>query len=211
MSRSSAPPEPDHAPRARADDLLTTGDMARLSNNTLRTVRFYEEEQILQPARRSDGGHRLFPRSELDRLLLVSELREAGLSLEEIKDVLAMKNKRGPASVAGQRALRLVQAHVRALEEKLEVLARLKRDLTSTSELLEVCAHCNDGSFPEGCHHCESMGDPGKVPLPMRVVWGVSGTETPADGDRHRRLPTTSGTQKANPDGRRRKQASGRS
>ena len=34
-----------------ADVLLTTGEMARRSNSTLRTVRFYEEEGIL-PARR---------------------------------------------------------------------------------------------------------------------------------------------------------------
>lgn len=40
--------------------LLTTGEMARQSSNTLRTVRFYEEEGILRPVRRTDGGHRLF-------------------------------------------------------------------------------------------------------------------------------------------------------
>ena len=33
--------------------LLTTGEMARRSSNTLRTVRFYEEEGILRPVRRT--------------------------------------------------------------------------------------------------------------------------------------------------------------
>ena len=36
--------------------------MARLSMSTLRTVRFYEEEGILRPIARTDGGHRLFER-----------------------------------------------------------------------------------------------------------------------------------------------------
>src|ERR1700734_3560260 len=57
--------------------LLTTGEMARRSNNTLRTVRFYEEEGILRPVRRTEGGHRLFDRRELERLMLVTDLRTA--------------------------------------------------------------------------------------------------------------------------------------
>src|SRR5260221_5999883 len=65
----------------RRDRWYTTGEMARLSNNTLRTVRFYEEAGILRPVGRTEGGHRLFERPELDRLLLVSDLREAGMSL----------------------------------------------------------------------------------------------------------------------------------
>jgi len=63
---------------AGAEDLLSTGDMARLTGNTLRTVRFYEEAGILHPERRSTGGHRLFTHAELERLQLISDLRAAG-------------------------------------------------------------------------------------------------------------------------------------
>ena len=38
--------------------LLTTGDMARRSSNTVRTVRFYEEVGVLESAERTEGGHR---------------------------------------------------------------------------------------------------------------------------------------------------------
>ena len=65
----------------RRDGLLTTGDMARKSGSTLRTVRFYEEAGILKPTQRTEGGHRLFEASELDKLRLVSDLRSAGFSL----------------------------------------------------------------------------------------------------------------------------------
>src|SRR5512135_1014731 len=63
----------DSGPRRR-DRWYTTGEMARLSDNTLRTVRFYEEAGIIRPVGRTEGGHRLFERAELDRLLLVSDL-----------------------------------------------------------------------------------------------------------------------------------------
>ena len=89
-SVESGPPTTE-AERPREVPLLTTGEMARLSNSTLRTVRFYEEEGILRPARRTEGGHRLFERSELDRLMLVTDMRMAGLSLDDIKAILEVK------------------------------------------------------------------------------------------------------------------------
>ncbi|MBT8451830.1 MAG: MerR family transcriptional regulator, partial [Deltaproteobacteria bacterium] len=57
-------------------DLLTTGDMARLSQSTLRTVRFYEQEGLIEPERRSSCGHRLFSARELLKLQLALDLRE---------------------------------------------------------------------------------------------------------------------------------------
>ena len=56
--------------------------MARLSESTLRTVRFYEQEGLIEPERRSACGHRLFSGRELLKLQLALDLREAGLSLQ---------------------------------------------------------------------------------------------------------------------------------
>ena len=85
------------APSAEHGALLTTGEMARRSGNTLRTVRFYEEEGILRAVRRTDGGHRLFDEPELERLTLVTDMRSAGLSLDEIKHILEVKQGPPPA------------------------------------------------------------------------------------------------------------------
>ena len=69
-------------------DSLTTGDMARLSQTTLRTVRFYEAEGLIQAMERGDGDHRRFARGELHKLQIISDLRESGLSLKQIKDLI---------------------------------------------------------------------------------------------------------------------------
>src|ERR1044071_5476786 len=98
--------------------------MARCSNNTLRTVRFYEEEGILRPARRTDGGHRLFEKTELDRLMLVTDMRMAGLSLDEIKHVLAAKQSCQSGSDAARQATRILSLRIEELRDKLLVLTR---------------------------------------------------------------------------------------
>lgn len=156
--------------------LLTTGEMARCSNNTLRTVRFYEEEGILRPARRTDGGHRLFQRSELDRLVLVTDMRLAGLSLDEIKRILEVKQSGVSGSEAARQATQVLSGRIEELREKLLVLTRLREDLAATADIMTACVDCHDTQFPSSCATCTVMTGPATLPRSMRVLWSASAT-----------------------------------
>jgi DNA-binding transcriptional MerR regulator len=165
---------PAEAERPREGQLLTTGEMARLSNSTLRTVRFYEEEGILRPARRTEGGHRLFERSELDRLMLVTDMRMAGLSLDDIKAILEVKKAAASGASAAEEAMRVLSARIDELKEKLAVLSRLRDDLEETTKIVSSCLSCNDDrSFPHGCDTCSVMASHPVLPRSVRVLWSV--------------------------------------
>jgi MerR family Zn(II)-responsive transcriptional regulator of zntA len=167
-------PEKDRLSASTSEDdssLLTTGEMARCSNNTLRTVRFYEEEGILHPARRTDGGHRLFPRSELDRLMLITDMRLAGLSLEEIKKILEVKQTGLSGSEASRQATQMLSGRIEELREKLLVLTRLREDLAATSDIMTACVNCHAPHFPTSCESCTVMASPATLPRSMRVLW----------------------------------------
>ena len=151
--------------------LLTTGEMARRSNNTLRAVRFYEEEGILRPAKRTDGGHRLFDESELDRLMLVSDLRSLGLSLDEIKAVLDLKRAGATPAEASKEALSVISRRLDELKGRLASLTRLRDDLERTADVMSACVHCKDAAFPSGCAKCATVGDTRDLPRGMRVLW----------------------------------------
>jgi DNA-binding transcriptional MerR regulator len=184
------------ADRPREPALLTTGEMARLSNSTLRTVRFYEEEGILRPARRTDGGHRLFDRSELDRLMLVSDLRMAGLSLDDIKTILEVKRAASSGAVAAESALRVLGARIAELKEKLTVLNRLRDDLEETTRIVAGCMHCqNELSFPDGCASCSVMTTHPALPRSVRVLWSV-GNCTHSHARKLEAVPSGAGAQK---------------
>lgn len=157
-----------------AGSLLTTGEMARCSNNTLRTVRFYEEEGILRPARRTDGGHRLFPRSELDRLMLITDMRLAGLSLDEIKNILEVKQTGLSGSEAALQATQVLSGRIEELREKLLVLTRLREDLAATTDIMSACVTCHVTQFPSSCASCSVMSSPATLPRSMRVLWSAA-------------------------------------
>ena len=165
-------------PADDAGPLLTTGEMARCSSNTLRTVRFYEEEGILRPARRTDGGHRLFPRSELDRLMLVTDMRLAGLSLDEIKNILEVKQTGLSGSEAALQATQVLSGRIEELREKLLVLTRLREDLAATADIMSACVTCHTTQFPSSCASCIVMASPATLPRSMRVLWSAASPTT---------------------------------
>jgi DNA-binding transcriptional MerR regulator len=156
---------------------LTTGEMARCSNNTLRTVRFYEEEGILRPARRTDGGHRLFAKAELDRLMLVTDMRMAGLSLDDIKQILEVKQNAQCGSDAARQATRVINLRIEELREKVLVLTRLREDLSATSSIMTACVDCHDAKFPSSCDACSVITSQPTLPRSMRVLWSTQGKQ----------------------------------
>lgn len=151
--------------------LLTTGDMARLSSNTVRTVRFYEETGVLEPAHRSEGGHRLFPLSELDRLIFVTAMRNAGLSLEEIKLLLGMKESLTCGAEASRKVVAMLEQHIATMTEKITILSKVRGEFQQAANRLEACLDCHDAAhFPSHCGECQVM-QRARVPLSVQVLW----------------------------------------
>src|SRR6202795_4709186 len=69
--------------------LLRINEVAAETGLTARTIRYYEEVGLLEPAARSDGDYRLYDASDLDRLQFIRNLRDdAGFSLAQIGQLL---------------------------------------------------------------------------------------------------------------------------
>jgi DNA-binding transcriptional MerR regulator len=69
--------------------LLRINEVAAETGLTTRTIRYYEEVGLLEPAARSDGDYRLYDASDLDRLQFIRSLRDdAGFSLSQIRQLL---------------------------------------------------------------------------------------------------------------------------
>ena len=69
--------------------LLKIQEVAAETGLTPRSIRYYEEVGLLEPAARSEGAYRLYDASDLERLRTIKELRdEAGFSLAQIGQLL---------------------------------------------------------------------------------------------------------------------------
>jgi len=109
--------------------VVTTGDLARATGETVRTVRFYEEQGILRPATMSGGGHRRYDGNALERLQLILDFRELGLSIPDIRALLAMREGCRTASEFRSLLRDRLPSHLARARDRIERLRRLEAEL----------------------------------------------------------------------------------
>jgi len=68
-------------------ELLSVGKVAEASSVSTRSIRYYEEQGLLE-SQRTDAGHRRFTPETIDRVILIQRLFAAGLTSREIEPVL---------------------------------------------------------------------------------------------------------------------------
>ncbi|WP_405658660.1 MerR family transcriptional regulator [Streptomyces sp. NBC_01166] len=66
---------------------MRIGEVARKAGVSVRALRYYEEQDLLQ-ADRSSGGQRQYPDSAVDRVRLIQQLFAAGLPSRSVREVL---------------------------------------------------------------------------------------------------------------------------
>lgn len=102
-------------------------DIARLAGTTSRTLRHYGAEGLLTPSRIGANGYRYYDDRALVRLQRILLLRDLGLSLSSIRDVLAQEVDEAAA----------LRSHLGWLEQEQHRLARQIRSVHTTITALE--------------------------------------------------------------------------
>lgn len=70
----------------------TTGEIAKLCGVSVRTVQYYDERGILIPSELSEGGRRLYSEDDYKKLKIICFLRDAGISIKSIGELLSESN-----------------------------------------------------------------------------------------------------------------------
>jgi DNA-binding transcriptional MerR regulator len=102
------------------------GQVAELSGFRPKTLRFYEEQGILRPARRSKGGFRLYDEHTLARLHFIRKAKALNFSLAEIRRIVRLRES-GHAPCTHVHSL--LKAKLRDARQHLTELKRLAGDL----------------------------------------------------------------------------------
>lgn len=66
----------------------TVQKLAKMAGISTRTLRYYDEINLLKPARINSSGYRIYGQAEVDKLQQILFYREMGVSLEQIKEII---------------------------------------------------------------------------------------------------------------------------
>lgn len=129
------------------------GEVAERLGTTPRTLRFYEEQGLVRPARTA-GGARRYDETDVERFRLILRLADVGLSLQEIREIARAR----PESRTGDQASHRVYAAVEGLEgqvyRRLQECRAALEDITRFKGEVIACFGCERRPDPEGCAGC---------------------------------------------------------
>lgn len=111
----------------------TTGELAKLCGVTVRTVQYYDTRGILIPTELSEGGRRLYSENELRQMKIICFLRELGLSINDISQLLSEDDIESVLSLLIEQQKQELQKEVSDCQEKLNKLNELHRELKTAS------------------------------------------------------------------------------
>lgn len=109
------------------------GELAKLAGLTVRTLRYYDQIGLYSPSDHTDSGHRLYTESDIARLQQILSLKELGLSLDQIKsviadnhfslfDIVSLQIARLKKSISAQQKLLQELEHLKSLMQRKEPL-----------------------------------------------------------------------------------------
>ncbi len=127
-------------------DKMRIGEFAEQAGVTPRTIRYYEDLGLLGPSQREGQGFRYYTDTELSRLKKIEVLKQLGISLEEIGEVLPLYCD-DPTGVRGkQRVLEILKSSLVETDEKIAALQRFRAELLVNIERIEqFIAHNRSG------------------------------------------------------------------
>lgn len=117
---------------------MRIGEFAKRAGVTPRTVRYYESLGLLGPSAREGSGFRYYTEIELEKLQKINDLKELGLSLEEIASVFPLYFE-DPTRLKGKRKIvEILKSHLQETEDKIASLEQFRSELATTIDRIET-------------------------------------------------------------------------
>jgi len=133
-------------------EYLTIGQLAKQAHVNRETVRYYERRRLLSRPSRSISGYRVFSDDAVRRLRFIRHAKMLGFSLNEIRELLAL---RVDSIDACDRVRVRTQAKLADIDNKIRSLRQMKAALTRLVGACERRGKTND------CPILDSLEAPG--------------------------------------------------
>ncbi len=114
--------------RSKPGAALGVSELAAKFGIDPRTVRYYDQIGLLTASARTIAGHRRYGPAERDRLRFILKAKVVGLALNEIRDILTMRDK-GLTPCA--HVIDLLEDKLRQLDSQMQSLADFREELVA--------------------------------------------------------------------------------
>ena len=116
---------------------MKIGELAKLTDCQVETIRYYEREGLLPEPARSEGNYRLYTQVHVERLTFIRNCRSLDMTLEEIRSLL---NLRDSPQDQCESVNALIDEHIHHVKARIDGLLALQE------QLLDLRQRCGGGN-----------------------------------------------------------------
>ena len=136
----------------RKVSVIRRSDLARLTGCNLETIRYYENVGVMPEPPRTSKNYRTYDDTHVARLRFVMRSRDLGFTLEEIRDLLGLVDRKAGTCADVQT---LANRHIGAVRAKITDLQRIEKVLSKT------VSQCTGDEVPE-CAVIDALTEVGR-------------------------------------------------
>lgn len=124
---------------------MRIGELAERSGVNPTTIRYYEDIELLPKPERTASGYRDYTESAVGRLSFIRAAQSIGLSLGEIREVLALRER---GETPCPHVITLLEQRAAELAERIAALGQMR------TELVQLAAHARQLPARENADFC---------------------------------------------------------
>lgn len=109
------------------------------------TLRFYESKGLLPKANRTESGYRIFDKDTLECIRFIMTAKQAGFTLNEIKDLIDLQKNSGPCRSSRD----IAKSKRNEISDKIKALKKMDKLLT---RFISECEKHGEKGLEKPCH-----------------------------------------------------------
>lgn len=110
-------------------ELMTVGELAKKMDITVRTLQYYDKENVLKPSEKSEGGRRLYTNKDMVKLHQILSMKFLGFSLDAIKNrLISLDTPKEVADILGEQE-QIIKREIANLTQALCAIEVLKDEV----------------------------------------------------------------------------------
>ena len=115
---------------------LKIGQVSEYSGLPVKTIRFYCDQGLISPSKRSEGGYRLFDESVYTELALIRTLRTMEVPLSELRRILEVRR----SGLCNCSALKgSIESKMAAIEQRIKDLREMRAEFRKLLDGWQEC------------------------------------------------------------------------
>lgn len=110
---------------------MLIGELANRAGLSVKTLRYYEQVGVIDAPERTAGGYRSYDEAVLGRISFVRSAQAVGLTLGEIREIVAFR-ERGESPCA--HVLSVLETHAAEVDRRIRELRELRSQLAALAD-----------------------------------------------------------------------------